>query len=66
MGNKGTKNIDNVSVDQTLEEKLVSIFRRFDLDNSNSIEKSEILEKFKRTPEEGKEVARLFDQMDND
>ena len=66
MGNKGAKNLHGVYLDAVLEQKLIKIFERFDLDQSGTIEKDEILEKFKRTPEEGKEVARLFDQMDED
>ena len=66
MGNKGAKNANSATLDSDLEEKLIKIFERFDLDESGTIEKEEILEKFKNKPEEGKEVARLFDQMDDD
>ena len=46
MGNKGTKDLNNVLIDAVLEQKLHKIFARFDLDQSGTIEKSEILEKF--------------------
>ena len=48
------------------EEKIKKIFERFDLDQSNSIEKEEVATLFKTYPDDCKDLTNLFDQMDDD
>lgn len=66
MGAKNARALRKIKLEPDLEQKLNSIFHRFDLDGNGTIEKQEIVDKFVNAPEEGQQVARLFSQMDAD